>query len=99
MRLPYLAIAGSGILIAAASGIVGFADGSFLRPLHVDILGQHLTSALIFDVGVYLAVLGVILAALRLLGRTHPRVGSTADSTVEQRDLLDEPILEEGESR
>ena len=99
MRLPYLAIAGSGILIAAASGIVGFADGSFLRPLHVDIFGQHLTSALIFDVGVYLAVLGVILAALRLLGRTHPRVGSTADSTVEQRDLLDEPILEEGESR
>nr|WP_218880774.1 hydrogen gas-evolving membrane-bound hydrogenase subunit E [Kineosphaera limosa] len=72
MRLPYLAIAGGGILVAVGSGFLGYFDGSFLRPLHADLLGVHLTSALIFDVGVYLAVFGVILAALRLLGLTKP---------------------------
>ncbi|MGD8149366.1 hydrogen gas-evolving membrane-bound hydrogenase subunit E [Ornithinimicrobium sp. Y1694] len=91
MRLPYLAIAGSGIIVAVASGFLGYADGSFLRPLHAYLFGQHLTSALIFDVGVYLAVFGVILAALRMLGRAYPRVAPTADSVAEPPPPKDTP--------
>lgn len=65
---PYLAIAGSGIVVATGTGLFGLLEGSFLRPLHLDIFGVHLTSALVFDLGVYLAVLGVILAAVNRLG-------------------------------
>lgn len=65
---PYLAIAGSGIVVATGTGLLGLLDASFLRPLHVDIFGLHLTTALVFDLGVYLAVLGVILAAVNRLG-------------------------------
>lgn len=79
MRLPYLLISGAGILVAVGSGFLGLADGSFLRPLHAYLGGQHLTTALIFDVGVYLGVLGVILAALRLLGRVEPRGAADRD--------------------
>ncbi len=68
LRLPYLAITGAGIVVAVGTGLLGLVDGSFLRPLHADVLGVHLTTALIFDVGVYLAVFGVILAAVNLLG-------------------------------
>jgi multicomponent Na+:H+ antiporter subunit A len=69
LRWPYLALIGSGIVVAAGTGAAGYLDGSFLAPLHVDVLGVKLTSALVFDVGVYLTVIGVVLAALNLLGR------------------------------
>ncbi|QKW13366.1 hydrogen gas-evolving membrane-bound hydrogenase subunit E [Verrucosispora sp. NA02020] len=68
LQRPFLAIAGAGILVAVGTGALGLVDGSFLRPLHAEVLGVKLTTALVFDVGVYLAVFGVILAALRLLG-------------------------------
>lgn len=64
----YLAIAGSGIIIAVGTGLFGLLDGSFLRPLKFDIGGFSMTTALIFDLGVYLAVFGVILAAINRLG-------------------------------
>lgn len=78
LRLHYLTIAGSGIAVAVGSGLLGLAEGSFLRPLHAEVLGVHLTTALIFDVGVYLAVFGVILAALNLLGTPQPRTPAAA---------------------
>ncbi|QSB05705.1 DUF4040 family protein [Natronoglycomyces albus] len=72
VKAPYMALIGSGIIIATASGLLGYFDGSFLLPLHGYIFGIHLTTALVFDVGVYLAVIGVVLAALNLLGRSAP---------------------------
>lgn len=66
----YLAIAGAGIVIAVLMGLVGLADGAFLAPLHLDIAGMSLSTAMIFDVGVYLAVFGVILTAINRLGMT-----------------------------
>lgn len=72
LRRSYLGIAGAGIVIAVGTGLLGFMDGAFLRPLHLDILGYKLTTALVFDLGVYLAVLGVILAAVDRLGLTPP---------------------------
>ncbi|NYD67963.1 DUF4040 family protein [Agromyces atrinae] len=76
IRWPYLALIGLGIAIATVTGLAGYGDGSFLRPLHVDVLGVKLTTALVFDVGVYLTVVGVVLAALNLLGvdRRSPAV-------------------------
>ncbi|MBM9464720.1 DUF4040 domain-containing protein [Aeromicrobium sp. YIM 150415] len=79
-RLPYLPIAGAGIAVAAITGFLGLAEGSFLKPLHADVLGYHFTTALVFDLGVYLAVFGVILGALNQLG--VPRAGAgTAGET------------------
>ncbi len=78
IRWPYLALIGAGIALATAVGFAGYADGSFLRPLHAELLGMKLTSALLFDVGVYLAVVGVVLAALNLLGIGRPSSPSAA---------------------
>jgi multicomponent Na+:H+ antiporter subunit A len=81
IRLAYPAFIAAGVLTAAATGLLGYADGSFLRPLHADIPlpwggYYHFTSALIFDVGVYLAVVGVLLTALNQLGLPRPGRGS-----------------------
>nr|WP_286216642.1 hydrogen gas-evolving membrane-bound hydrogenase subunit E [Demequina sediminis] len=71
IRWPYLTLIGAGIVVGAGAGFVGYFDGSFLAPMSTYILGYKLTSSLVFDVGVYLAVIGVILAAYNLLGRQH----------------------------
>lgn len=78
IRLPYLVLIGLGVLVAAGTGFAGYTRGSFLAPFSVDVLGTYLSSALVFDVGVYLAVIGVVLAALNLLGlpRPGPRVAA-----------------------
>ncbi|QNN82426.1 DUF4040 domain-containing protein [Brachybacterium sp. Z12] len=76
VQRPYLAIAGLGMVVAAGTGLIGLFDGSFLRALHVDILGYHFTTALVFDLGVYFAVLGVILAAINRLGVSTPDDGT-----------------------
>lgn len=76
VQRPYLAIAGAGMVVAAVTGLIGLFDGSFLRALHADILGYHFTTALVFDLGVYFAVLGVILAAINRLGVSTPDDGT-----------------------
>ncbi|MCI2956667.1 DUF4040 family protein [Agromyces atrinae] len=81
IRWPYLALIGLGVAIATLTGLAGYAEGSFLRPLHADVLGVKLTTALVFDVGVYLTVVGVVLAALNLLGieRRSPALTATTE--------------------
>lgn len=68
--LPYLFIA-SGIMIAVATSLSGYIDGTFLTPLHADLhlfgLDLHISTSLLFDLGVYLAVVGVVLAAINRL--------------------------------
>lgn len=92
-RLPYLRIAGAGIVVAVLTGFVGYLDGSFLRPLDGYVLGVHVTTALIFDVGVYLGVLGVILAALGLLGVPSDGPDDDYDGVVEADDRVDHEAL------
>ncbi|GAB3593172.1 Na(+)/H(+) antiporter subunit A [Corynebacterium faecale] len=72
IRLPYVALIGAGVLVGVATGITGYLEGSFLKPLHFDVFGIHMTTALIFDIGVYLAVIGMILTALNLMGQSTP---------------------------
>lgn len=86
LRRPYLAIGGAGILIAVGTGALGFVDGAFLRPIPLDIFGYKLTSALVFDLGVYLAVLGVILAAIDRLGLAPPRRTPTPPTAHRQEE-------------
>ncbi|MBD8507210.1 DUF4040 family protein [Hoyosella sp. G463] len=85
IKLPYVGFISSGIALATLTGVLGFLDGSFLKPLHFDIPlpgdgYYHFTTALVFDVGVYLAVVGVILVALNKLGveEEPPRRTGTA---------------------
>ncbi|MGC5628623.1 DUF4040 family protein [Georgenia sp. Z1344] len=75
IRWPYLLLTGLGIMVGAGSGLAGYLDGSFLAPLSTDILGYHLMSSLVFDIGVYLAVLGLVLASFNLLGRPTTQTG------------------------
>lgn len=68
IRVPFMVLIGSGIALGTATGFVGFIQGSFLAPMHTYVLGYQLSTALVFDVGVYLAVMGIVLAALNMLG-------------------------------
>ncbi|HEU4630034.1 MAG TPA: hydrogen gas-evolving membrane-bound hydrogenase subunit E, partial [Gemmatimonadaceae bacterium] len=67
LRWHPLALAGAGLLLAAASGLPGLAVyGDFLRHvwLEAELLGVPIKqgTTLLFDLGVYLAVLGTVLA-------------------------------------
>ncbi|GIG41572.1 hydrogen gas-evolving membrane-bound hydrogenase subunit E [Cellulomonas phragmiteti] len=93
LERPFLSIAGAGVVVAVGTGLLGLLDGSFLRPLHVDVLGLHLTSALLFDVGVYLAVLGVVLAAIHRLGLSpSDDARREADADADWRAVEDEEV-------
>jgi multisubunit Na+/H+ antiporter MnhB subunit len=78
LRVPPWSIIGTGLLIATASAVVPIlAGGSVLAQdfvkLHPPLLGEvKATSALIFDTGVYLVVIGMVLMAFEALGETRP---------------------------
>ncbi|MCE0485889.1 DUF4040 family protein [Ornithinimicrobium sediminis] len=87
-RLPVYLIAG-GVLTAIGAGLYGLAFlGSFLEPQSGYILGYGVGTALIFDVGVYLAVLGLVICAFNLLGAAQ-------DSKEHTRERADQQV--EGE--
>src|SRR5690606_19821871 len=66
-------------------GALGFLRGGFLEPLHGYLAGVHLSTSMIFDLGVYLAVLGLIMVAVNLLGAGASRSPSS-ESTRERTD-------------
>jgi len=77
---PYKGLLAAGVIVAVLSGVWGYAVGSFLKPVRFDIPlpwgGEYgFTSALVFDVGVYLAVLAIIIAVLNELGGVRQRTG------------------------
>lgn len=76
---PYW-LTGIGIVVALAAGFVGYFEGGFLKPLYADAFGQHWTTSLIFDGGIYLAVLGMLTSAVNALGGyLKPGAGSVAE--------------------
>jgi multicomponent K+:H+ antiporter subunit A len=81
MRIDYHAMIGAGVLIAAATGIVAMVlDYPFLTSaftyLHWPVVGKfEIASAIAFDVGVFLTVLGATMLALANLSRLGRRVG------------------------
>lgn len=68
LRLP-LYLIGGGVIVAVLTGLVGLvAADSFLQPIHGYLASLHLSTSMLFDVGVYTAVLGLIMVAFNLLG-------------------------------
>lgn len=85
VRWPYMVLIGAGISVSAGTGFLGYLQGSYLTPLHAEVLGVSLTTALVFDVGIYLGVIGIVLAAFNLLGRRHRVPHDDEDpSTIEE---------------
>jgi multicomponent K+:H+ antiporter subunit A len=82
-RLPphYTSVAAAGIAIAALTGLAALAFGApFLTStfgyLTWPIVGKfEVASAMVFDLGVYLAVIGVVLSILATIGRQHGAAG------------------------
>ena len=77
--VPAEALLGGGLLVAAASaGASWLVGGPFLGHLSVEVplpvLGSaYLSTTLTFDIGVFLVVVGLVLALLRSLGREEVR--------------------------
>ncbi|WP_234401841.1 hydrogen gas-evolving membrane-bound hydrogenase subunit E [Thermobifida halotolerans] len=61
-------LVGFGLLVAALTGLLGFVEGSYLRSLHGEVALFDLTvgvsTALLFDVGLYLVVIGLVVTAV-----------------------------------
>ncbi|AKK02151.1 Na(+)/H(+) antiporter subunit A [Corynebacterium epidermidicanis] len=66
-RVPFI-LTGVGVTTALVAGFIGMTHGSFLYAIHGHFLGQHLTTSMIFDAGVYLAVLGMVSLGINALG-------------------------------
>ena len=75
---------GSGLFLSAGVGLVALLGGgevlqSVIVDLHVPVIGTvHLVTALFFDLGVFLVVIGLVLDVLRSLGAELDRQGETA---------------------
>ncbi|WJY67119.1 DUF4040 family protein [Corynebacterium auris] len=78
-------LAGWGIVIAIGAGFLGFLEGGFLYAIHGEIAGEHLTTSLIFDFGIYLAVLGMVTQAINQLGG-YLRPGAEPEELSYRRD-------------
>lgn len=70
-------LTGLGMLLALFAGFLGLLRGSFLFAIHGHIFGEHVTTSMIFDAGVYLAVLGMVTLGINTLGgRERPGADS-----------------------
>ncbi len=72
-RIPALksrttGLVGAGVLVAAGIGLLGLSAGSVFTPLAVKVAGLTLSTGLLFDVGVYATVIGLLATALARLG-------------------------------
>ena len=84
-KLPIRLVA-SGIFIAVSMGFVGYLEGSFLTPLHFYIGKIHVSTSLIFDVGIYLGVMGLMLVTFNLLGTSASTARQRGELTRERTD-------------
>ena len=84
-------LTGWGIIIAISSGFLGFIEGGFMYAIHGEIAGEHMTTSLIFDFGIYLAVLGMVTAAINALGG-YLRPGMDLSDLDYSRDEADNPL-------
>ncbi|QUL80598.1 DUF4040 family protein [Brevibacterium sp. SMBL_HHYL_HB1] len=81
-RAP-LYLIGSGVGTAVVTGIIGLVfAGSFLKPMHTEFAGQHWTTSMLFDLGVYLAVLGLMLLSFNILGVSDSAATSAGDDVL-----------------
>jgi multicomponent Na+:H+ antiporter subunit A len=85
------AVMGTGLFIALGTGVTALVLGgevlqSALLDWHLPVLGHvHFVTSMIFDVGVYLVVIGVVLNILRSLGAEVDRHEQTQRAEAEAR--------------
>ncbi|WP_226344233.1 DUF4040 family protein [Agilicoccus flavus] len=85
-RLPVFLV-GGGVITAVLTGLAGLVGAtSFLEPLHGHIGAWHFSSSLVFDLGVYLAVLGLVMIAFNLLGTSAATRTAGEEGTRERAD-------------
>ena len=90
-ELSPVKLAAWGIIIAISSGFIGFIEGGFMYAIHGEVAGQHLTTSLIFDFGIYLAVLGMVTQAINRLGG-YLRPGTEVANLDYSRDEPENPL-------
>lgn len=92
-RAP-LYLIGGGVVLAVAIGLWNMVfTGVYMEPQHGYLFGQHLSTSLVFDAGVYLAVIGLVMLAFNVLG-TAQDVQATEDGEG-TRERVDEAFLGE----
>lgn len=73
LHIDYLRVIGVGIVVATVTGLVNLVwAGSFLTPMTTKVAGVTLSTGLVFDIGVYLTVLGLVLGSISELGLDTP---------------------------
>ncbi|WP_293575990.1 monovalent cation/H+ antiporter subunit A [Phaeobacter sp.] len=103
-RYPYHAIIGSGVLIAAATGLGSWFSGSaFLTSdfgyIHLPPLKEfEWATAALFDLGVFLAVVGAVLLALESLARFAWQPGGGSDHAMDINPARDDAAQTESEA-
>jgi multicomponent Na+:H+ antiporter subunit A len=95
------AVLGAGLLVAVGSGAAALLAGgqvlqSAVVDLHLPVLGDlHLVTSTVFDIGVYLIVVGLVLDVLRSLGAEvdrHARPSATGQGTEHERRPREELV-------
>ncbi|WP_372803148.1 MnhB domain-containing protein, partial [Paracoccus seriniphilus] len=95
--LPYHALIGAGVVAAGATGIGAWFNGlPFLTSAYgyvkLPFLEKfELATAMGFDLGVFLCVVGAVMLALNSLSRIARRAGETVNKNPMDIDLSDEP--------
>jgi multicomponent K+:H+ antiporter subunit A len=90
IRVNYRALAGTGILLAGLTGLGSWAFGfPFLTTsfghFHLPLVGEiELATAMLFDLGVYLTVVGTVLLIVSHLGVRDKRIGVAG--TIDKRE-------------
>lgn len=97
LRFDYALVTVGGVLTGTGVGLAGFFEGSFLRPITFDIPlpwgdSYHFTSALVFDVGIFLAVIGTVLIAIDRLGQEQRYRSENLDGVRPPRPIPIEPV-------
>ncbi|MFN3722638.1 MAG: monovalent cation/H+ antiporter subunit A [Paracoccaceae bacterium] len=104
-KVDYHALIASGVLIAAATGIGAWFNG---MPFLTSAFGYvtiwpleefELATALLFDIGVFLTVLGAVMLALASLSRIALRAGETVNVQPFDIDPSEGRSLKSGEDR
>lgn len=70
----HVGLVAGGVLLATLTGLLGYLEGdapTYLAPLYTYLGSVHLTTSMIFDVGVYAAVLGLVMIAFDKLGNAE----------------------------
>ncbi len=84
LRLQAGTLARVGVSVMVLTGLLGLAAGSFLRPLRAELavggFSTSMSTSLIFDVGVLLAVVGLAVAALDRLARGAVQPGGSGSA-------------------